>query len=224
MRLIRVFVLLFILSILFHGICLSDEEKDFPKIAFVKNDGANVRAGDNINFEALCKLETGDPVKIIDKRYSWFKILLPQKAYLYIKNDYVDLFLEKGIGTVNAVRVNLRAGPGTKYSILGQASRPDKVKVVSKKEDWYKIQPPTGTAGWIHSTQVGFSLGNIKHAEKKQEVEVEKDIEIKEAKVIQMEEKVLDAAPTPKAKKQGTILTLKSSESKGNLTFSTQKD
>ena len=220
MRLLRVFIILFILSVLFHGICLSDEEKDFPKIAFVKNDGANVRAGDNVNFEALCRLETGDPVKIIDKRYSWFKILLPQKAYLYIKDDYVDLASEKGIGAVNAVRVNLRAGPGTKYSILGQVSRPDKVKVVLKKEGWCKIQPPKATAGWIHSTQVGFSLGNIKHVEKKKEEVAE--VKIKEAKVTQRQEKVPDAAG--KDKKQGVILMLKSSDPNGNLTFSTKKD
>ena len=53
MKLTKVFILLFILSGFFHGVCLSDTEEAFPKIAFVKNDGANVRAGDNINFEAL---------------------------------------------------------------------------------------------------------------------------------------------------------------------------
>lgn len=128
-----------------------------------------MRAGDNINFESLCKLKQGAPVKILDKRYSWFKIALPKNAYLYIKDEYVDLALGKDTGTVNARRVNLRAGPGTEYSILGQVSKQEKLKVTSEKDGWYKIEPPDGTAGWIHSTQVEFDLKEaVKEAECKE--------------------------------------------------------
>lgn len=149
-----------VLSVIRGDLCFSDES-EFPKIGFVKNDGANVRAGDNVNFEGLCKLEKGDPVKIVDKRYSWFKIKLPKTTCLYIKNDYVDLDPENRVGTVNAAGVNLRAGPGTKYSILGQVSEPEEIDVLMEEDGWYKIIPPKNAEGWIHSSQISFSLETV---------------------------------------------------------------
>lgn len=165
MKFAKIASVLFILSFILVGICSADEGKGFPKIGFVKNNGANVRAGDNINFESLCKLEKGDPVKIIGKRYSWFKIILPKKAHVYIKSDYVDVDSEGGIegtGVVNALRVNLRAGPGTKYSILGQVSKPEILNILSESDGWYRIEPLRRISGWMHSSQLMFSLGEIK--------------------------------------------------------------
>lgn len=205
MRYIKTVVLVSILCMIF---CLSyaigAEDQEAPKIGFVKNDGANVRAGDNINFETLCKLKKGDPVKILDKRYSWFKITLPKTAYVYINKDYVDAADEEGIGTVNAANVNLRAGPDTKYSILGQVSKPEKVKVLSEDEGWYKIEPSPGAAGWIHSTQVTFEMELAKREESP-------------------EQKTEEAAPLmPKKEKKNMILKLGAPKPKGNLVFSGQ--
>lgn len=180
------------------SLVVAAEEQGFPKIGFVKNDDANVRAGDNVNFETLCKLKKGDPVKIIDKRYSWFKIVLPKTACLYIKNDYVDMTEEKGIGMVNAAKVNLRAGPDTRYSILGQVSKPEKVKMVSEEGEWYRIEPPAETAGWIHSTQITFDMDLPKTAE--------------------------DASlPSPQEENKNIILKAGAPAPKGNLLFSGQE-
>ena len=130
----------------------------FPKVGYVKNDGAIVKAGDNENFETLCTLLKADSVKIIDRRYSWLKILLPRKAALYINSDYVTLTSdEKGVGIINASNVNIRAGAGTRYSIVGQISKPEKVSILSEDAGWYKVEPPYGIAGWIHSKQIDIT-------------------------------------------------------------------
>lgn len=147
-----------------QGTSFSDES-EFQKVGFVKNKGANVRAGDNLNFEKLCQLEKGDPVRIVDKRYSWFEIMLPKTASIYIKNDYVDVDTENRVGIVNGLNVNLRAGPGTNYSILGQVSNPEELDVVIEENGWYKIIPPKGITGWIHYSQVTFSLDTLDGAE-----------------------------------------------------------
>ena len=151
------FIIMF--SFLVSGACLAQEGyEDISRIGFIKNDGANVRAGDNINFASLCKLEEGDPVKVIGKRYSWYKILLPEKAHVYIKGDFVEIVPDKKEAEINALNVNLRAGPGTKYAIVGQVSKPDKIHIVAEEEDaWYKITPPKNIAGWVHSSQLRFS-------------------------------------------------------------------
>ncbi len=150
-----------------------DTNEKFPKTGYVKDGAVEVKAGDNINFETICVLSKSEPVRIIDKRYSWYKILLPRKAFLYISKDYVSLTSdEKGIGIVNAGRVNLRAGAGTRYSIIGQVSKPEKVLIISEDNGWYKIEPPYGSAGWVQSNQVVLSEQKeteLRHSEKIEE-------------------------------------------------------
>ena len=215
MKTLKLLLLLTLVSFLSDGPCFSASEENLPKIGFVKNDDAQVRAGDNINFEPLCNLAKGDPVKIIDKRYSWFKITLPKKAHIYIKNDYVDISQQKDIGEVIAQSVNLRAGPGTKYSIMGQVSEPEIVTVVSEKDGWYEIEPPQGTAGWIHSNDMVFSIKNIPETIKSDTAAQEKSI--------QQETTPQDKA-VKKSGKTGTVnLQLSPTmPNTGNLTFSTK--
>jgi len=148
----------------------------FPKAGYVRNDGAAVKAGDNENFENLCTLSKADPVKIIGRRYSWFKILLPKKAALYIHSDYVILTSdEKGIGIINASNVNIRAGAGTRYAIVSQISKPEKVSILSKDAGWYKIEPPYGTAGWMHSNQIDIATEENEVAPPKQKETVKEE-------------------------------------------------
>lgn len=157
-----------------------ETKENFPKAGYVKNDGAIVKAGDNANFENLCILSKSDSVKIIERRYSWFKILLPRKASLYVNKDYVILTSdEKGIGIINANNVNLRAGAGTRYSIIGQISKPEKISILSEETGWYKIEPPYGTTGWILSSQIALAEENeVNNAEQKNTA-----TEVKEKKI-----------------------------------------
>jgi uncharacterized protein YgiM (DUF1202 family) len=155
MKYIKSLIVMLSLFALTTAYAQEEAKENFPKIGHVKNDGAAVRSGDNANFESLCVMSKSDSVKVIDKRYSWLKILLPRKAFLYINKDYVDLTSdEKGVGIVNASNVNLRAGAGTRYSIVGQVSKPEKISIVSEDNGWYKVEPPYGTTGWIHSDQI----------------------------------------------------------------------
>jgi len=88
----RISGLIIILSLFALTAYAQEEAKEnFPKIGYVKDDGVTVRAGDNANFENLGTLSKSDSVKIIERRYSWFKILLPRKAALYVSKDYVTL-------------------------------------------------------------------------------------------------------------------------------------
>lgn len=155
-------ILIFIFSLVTLTAYAQEETREkFPKTGYIKSDETAVKAGDNVNFENLCVLSKADSVKVIDRRYSWLKILLPKKAFLYISKDYVDLTSdEKGVGIINASNVNIRAGAGTRYSIIGQISKPEKVSVISEDSGWYKIEPPYGSAGWVNSDQITLTEEN----------------------------------------------------------------
>lgn len=51
---------------------------------------------------------------------------------------------------VTADRANLRAGPGTGNSVVGQVRRGEKVEVLEDREGWFRIRVPDQVAtGWI---------------------------------------------------------------------------
>jgi uncharacterized protein YgiM (DUF1202 family) len=48
--------------------------------------------------------------------------------------------------------VNLRAGPGTVYSVLGQVDRGDSLQVTGGLEDWYRVYVPgLSLFAWIYA-------------------------------------------------------------------------
>jgi len=196
-----------------------DSGERFPKTGSVKEEGAAVKAGDNANFETLCTLSKADSVKIIARRYSWFKVLLPRKAYVYVNKDYVDLTAdEKGIGVVNANNVNLRAGSGTRFSIVGQISKPEKVSILSEDNGWYKIEPPYGTAGWVYSNQIAVS--EKKNAGESNSKEAAANLVQKESKEVRAQD---STASVQKKEKTVTNVRLNASypmAPKGNLSIS----
>ena len=53
-------------------------------------------------------------------------------------------------GKVNAARVNVRAGPGTRYEIVVTVSKDTPVTVHAKVGDWLKIAYPAGQHCYIH--------------------------------------------------------------------------
>lgn len=160
MNWVKIFTAICIFVSFNQCIIYSEEEKaGHPRIGIIESDDVNVRAGSNINYESLCKLNKGDRVEIIGESYGWYRIILPKKAHLYIKSDYVDFSFEQKIAEVNARRVNLRAGPDTNHSILGQVSKPYKLDIMGESAGWYQIEPPDGVSGWIHSLHVRVDEG-----------------------------------------------------------------
>jgi hypothetical protein len=47
------------------------------------------------------------------------------------------------------IRLNVRSGPGTKFRILEGVSTGDRLKVVSRKEEWTQVRLENGKSGWI---------------------------------------------------------------------------
>lgn len=61
---------------------------------------------------------------------------------------------------VTGSRVNLRYGPGTSYSVVGQLGEGDRVEVLSDPGDgWVKLQAQDGgTAGWMYDAYLAAAV------------------------------------------------------------------
>src|SRR6185437_382941 len=125
-----------------------------PGPAVVSATHVNVRSRAGLAGEVLTHVTNGEPVTVIeevhlkksgpDEPSAWAKIALPGDTHVWIKSSLLD--------TNNAVlpkRVNLRAGPGENYGVLGTVQRGEPVQVIDTKGEWSQIQAPTNAYAFV---------------------------------------------------------------------------
>lgn len=132
----------------------------FPFLAEVNQNQINVRAGQSPSFEKLCQMNKGDEVIVLEQNFSWYKIRLPQRCRAFIIEKYVE---KTGIdrGKVIGQHVNIRAQAKAESTSLGMLEKDSEIKILEKKEGWYKIKPPDNSFAWIAGQFVTFKSNDI---------------------------------------------------------------
>lgn len=81
------------------------------------------------------------------KRFiNWISAIL----LLVIISVFYKLYQTETV-TIETIALNVRKGPGLTYDVTSQATRGQKLIVLDKKNDWYKIKTKDGQDGWIAS-------------------------------------------------------------------------
>lgn len=137
--------------------------QDFPFLGTITEEGINVRAGSNVNYESLFKAAKGTKVVVRGKSYNWYRVSLPDGAQCFISAKYVKRLTADG-GQILADRVNVRARPGESYAILGQLRKGQMVVIRERLKDWLAINPPDNCFGWIHEKFVRFDSSYVEPA------------------------------------------------------------
>ncbi len=109
--------------------------------AVVKKDRVNVRKGETVTvLEEVTpkKHKRGEPAK-------WAKIQLPPNTPVWVFAPYV----ETNNHTVNIKRLNLRAGPGENFSVIGRLERGAEVKEIRTDGNWMEIEAPTNAYAFV---------------------------------------------------------------------------
>ncbi|MGC8742939.1 MAG: SH3 domain-containing protein [Verrucomicrobiia bacterium] len=114
----------------------------------ITRDRVNVRGQPSVFSEVLTQLNKGDkitilePVKIEKPKEGdladWYKIKLPPNVAVWVNSAYINT----NFYTVIPNRLNLRAGPGEQYSVLGRLEKGASVKVIKTSGQWFQIEPP----------------------------------------------------------------------------------
>ena len=160
--LLMTFVALFFNS----GLC---EQEGFPFAGSIMGNDVNIRAGQDNNFEVIFQVNEGDKIIVLGKEGGWYKIQVPEGAFAYVHQNFLDVEMNKG--KAKGDNVNLRAGAGTNYTILGQVNEPDTVEVVDKIDDWYMVKPPQSAAAWVNADFVA-RYSTLEKYEKEEESKV----------------------------------------------------
>jgi len=126
-----------------------------PGPAEVGASSINVRGQASYKGEVIAHLAKGDTVTVLeqinlhkhkaDEPAQWAKIAFPTNAYAWVNAKYIDADTR----TVKPKKLNLRAGPGENYSIVGLITRGTPVSEVSNKGDWMEIEPPSTAYAFV---------------------------------------------------------------------------
>lgn len=144
----------------------ADEPQKFPFVGKVSQDNINIRAGNNQNFEALAKANSGNMFYVEEESYGWYKVRLPKSAHCYVAKAFVEKKENEGMSKAN--NLNLRARPDKESSILGQIKKDNVVTIVADdNQDWYEILPLEGCYGWISAELIGFYSYDMTKLEEK---------------------------------------------------------
>src|SRR5581483_1780895 len=119
------------------------------------NSRVTVRGRAGLIGEKIAVMTNGEPVNVIeevtlkhskpDEPSVWAKIVLPPDlAHPWVSSQFID-----ANKTVKAKKLNLRAGPGENYSIIGALQKGDAVETLETKGEWTEIQTPTNAFAFI---------------------------------------------------------------------------
>ncbi|MFH1477687.1 MAG: SH3 domain-containing protein [Verrucomicrobiota bacterium] len=132
------------------GLSLSGEAQtaSLNRVKVLKNN-CNLRAKAFVTSEVVGQVSANDilTAKTLDK--DWVEVVPPDSVDLWVLGDYVK------DGVINcSQKVNVRAGAGINFNIVGQLDQGDKVEVRGTHAEWIKIAPPPECSLWISRSLV----------------------------------------------------------------------
>ncbi len=110
--------------------------------ARIKADRVNLRAKPDTSSEVVAQANAEDRLAVVSVRDEWVEVVPPDAVDVWTHTDFV----KDGVSTVSAL--NLRAGPGINYSIVGTVGRGGAVAVRGQFGEWLKVAPTHATL-WV---------------------------------------------------------------------------
>ena len=131
-----------------------------PGPAEVAADNVNVRVQAGLKGEFITHLSKGDAVVVlgqinldkhqVDEPAQWAKISFPTNAHVWVNSTFIDATNK----TVLVKKLNLRAGPGENYSVLGVVERGTPLNAITARGAWTEIEPPATAYAFIAAIYV----------------------------------------------------------------------
>lgn len=115
----------------------------------VLKDNTNLRAKPALNVEVVGQVSANQELAIKSMDAEWVEVITPTNIDFWVLGDY----LKDGV-VVCRQMVNVRAGPGINFSVVGQLTNSVQVEVRGSHADWVKIAPPVGCSLWVSRSLV----------------------------------------------------------------------
>jgi SH3-like domain-containing protein len=114
----------------------------------VTKDNVNVRTGPGTNNPVHMQLFKGYPLKVLDKKGNWYKVVDFEHDSGWIENS---LTKTNDTVIVNAkTDVNMRSKPDVKSDIVATVDRGVVLKKIGIQGNWVEVRHSSGVSGWIY--------------------------------------------------------------------------
>ena len=111
-------------------------------VAFVTASSLRLRSQPSTTSTTIGYASANEVVVILGRSGSWYRVLYNlQEGYMHTSYLNVSTIenVELGYGKVNYSKVNMRIGPGTNYSRIGQSSKDELCYIIGINQQWYKV-------------------------------------------------------------------------------------
>ena len=111
-------------------------------VAFVNTASLRLRSSPSTSSTILGYAAENEVVVLLGRSGNWYRVLYNlQEGYMhasYLNTTTVEN-VELGYGKVNYSKVNMRTGPSTAYTRIGQSSQNDLCYIIGINNQWYKV-------------------------------------------------------------------------------------
>jgi SH3-like domain-containing protein len=119
------------------------------RMVSVSGNKVNMRSGPGTNYAIIWELGKGYPLRVIDSKGDWLKVVDFENDEGWIYSNLVGRVPHL---IVKENRVNIRSGPGTNYRVVGQANQGVVFRTLERRRGWVRIEHENGLSGWIQRT------------------------------------------------------------------------
>lgn len=119
--------------------------------AVITGSVVNLRETADTSSKVLTKLPKGTLVSVIKTSKDWFKVNYDNQEG-WVSGEYLSLKeTTLGTGVVITEVLNLRSKPDISSDIVSKLSQNDKVTLIERSSEWYKVKTSDGDIGWASS-------------------------------------------------------------------------
>jgi len=209
----KVFICAGLLFILIPFICFAQEQDSLPQELTatpehksglfqgeINANNIRIRSDSTVSSAIICIANNGEPVEVVKELYGWYRVRLPKTAPSFIKKNLVTVIDEKTAKVIKD-NVNIRLKANESSPIVGKADKNEVINTLEEKGEWYKIEPPNNSFGWVNKKFVNKASDTIN---KREEVELDKKIKeenkIADEKASQKENATIEGTIKPYGK------------------------
>ena len=126
-----------------------------PGPAVAASGNVNIRGQASLKGEVITRLSQGDTVTVLEEinlekhqagePAQWAKIAFPTNAKVWVNAAFIDANSKAVVPN----KLNLRAGPGENYSVVGLLEKGTVVREIVTKDKWMQIETPSSAYAFV---------------------------------------------------------------------------
>ncbi len=122
----------------------------------VNTDTLTVRKGKSSSYMEVTELSKNDKVEILAEEDNYYEIKTSDEQEGWVKESTIDIegIKESKEAVVTKEYANVRKGASTNYGISVKIVEGDKVKIIDKSGNWYKVVLEDESEGFIYKDDV----------------------------------------------------------------------